>query len=414
MYTCPKCLQNVFVETKQLIWHLREVHALSDSHNLTLICSQNGCPRTYHNFNSFLKHLSRDHCNMNSCPSVESGRTENIDIANQIDESRISNFGDNVQMSETEQVPQSSLSLTDCAAAFAARMYASANVTYTDVQKSITCTKEVIDRALGHLQEKTNTLLKNLAVPVDSTEVQTLMKDFESTRNMFSDIDTPFKLTKYFSDNFSFEKPAEVFLGHRLDSVRKNGKKSQVLVPVTCQYISIINTIKFLFSCDKMQNMYMQSCGGQGKMHDYCDGAHYSKHPLYRNHSNALQIQLYFDDFETTNPLGSKTKIHKMGAVYFALRNVPSENNSVLSNIHLCLLFNSVDKDIYGFERILEPLLTDLKEIEQNGIEVKILDKYQLLYGALCLLTADNLACHSLCGYVESFSANRFLSILFN
>lgn len=154
--------------------------------------------------------------------------------------------------------------------------------------------------------------------------------------------------------------------------------------------------------------MYMQSCGGQGKMHDYCDGAHYSKHPLYRNHSNALQIQLYFHDFETTNPLGSKTKIHKMGAVYFALRNVPSENNSVLSNIHLCLLFNSVDKDIYGFERILELLLTDLKEIEQNGIEVKILDKYQLLYGTLCLLTADNLACHSFCGYVESFSANRF------
>lgn len=58
-----------------------------------------------------------------------------------------------------------------------------------------------------------------------------------------------------------------------------------------------------------MQNMYMQSCGGQGKMHDYCDGAHYSKHPLYRNHSNALQIQLYFDDFETKNPLGSKTNM---------------------------------------------------------------------------------------------------------
>jgi len=26
----------------------------------------------------------------------------------------------------------------------------------------------------------------------------------------------------------------------------------------------------------------------------------------------------------------------------------------------------------------------------------------------VCLLTADNLACHSLCGYVESFSVNRF------
>ncbi|KAA0712534.1 hypothetical protein E1301_Tti019070 [Triplophysa tibetana] len=157
-----------------------------------------------------------------------------------------------------------------------------------------------------------------------------------------------------------------------------------------------------------MQKMYKQSSGLQGKMQDYCDGAQYAGHPLYQNHSNALQIQLYFDDLETTNPLGSKTKIHKMGAVYFALRNVPSENNSVLSNIHLCLLFNSIDRDIYGFDKILEPLLTDIKEIEQNGIEVKIGDECQLLYGTVCLLTADNLACHSLCGYVESFSANRF------
>lgn len=301
------------------------MHALSDSYNLTLICSQNGCPRTYHNFNSFLKHLNRDHFKTNSCPSEESGHTKNLDISYQIDESRINNFEDNVQMSKTELVPQSSLNLKDCAAAFAASMYASSNVTYTDVQKSITCTKEVIDRTLGHLQEKTNTLLKNLAVPLDSAEVQTLMKDFDYARNMFGDIDTTFKLTKYFSDNFSFEKPTEVFLGHRLDCLRKNGGKSQVLVPVTCQYISIINTIKFLFSCDKMQNMYMQSCGERDTMHDYCDGAQYSKHPLYRNHPNALQIQLYFDDLETTNPLGSKTKIHKMRAVYFALRNVPSE-----------------------------------------------------------------------------------------
>lgn len=218
MYTCPKCFQKISLETRPLIWHLREVHALSDSQDLTLVCSQNGCPKTYHSFDSFFKHLSRAYPNMNLSSSVESGYNEMTVVSSQIDESTV--VEDDIQMLEAEEVPQSSLSLTDCAAAFAARMYASANVTYTDVQKSITCTKEILDRALGHLQEKTNTLLRNMNVPLDSTEVQTLMEDFESTRNMFSNIDTPFKLTKYFSDKFSFEKPTEVFLGHRLDSVR--------------------------------------------------------------------------------------------------------------------------------------------------------------------------------------------------
>ena len=31
-------------------------------------------------------------------------------------------------------------------------------------------------------------------------------------------------------------------------------------------------------------------------------------------------IQIYFDELETTNPLGSKTGIHKLGAFYFVLK----------------------------------------------------------------------------------------------
>jgi len=38
-------------------------------------------------------------------------------------------------------------------------MYASANVTYY-VQKSITCTKEILDRSFGNLQEKINTYFR--------------------------------------------------------------------------------------------------------------------------------------------------------------------------------------------------------------------------------------------------------------
>lgn len=143
-------------------------------------------------------------------------------------------------------------------------------------------------------------------------------------------------------------------------------------------------------------------------MHNYCDGSQFSSHSLFVTCPQALQIQLYFDDFETTNPLGSKTKIHKMGAVYFGLRNLPPECNSSLSNIHLCLLFNSLDREAYGFGRIFEPLLQEIKILESSGIQVEMQGQNFQLYGTICVLTADNLAVHSLCGYVESFSANKF------
>ena len=65
--------------------------------------------------------------------------------------------------------------------------------------------------------------------------------------------------------------------------------------------------------CKKLYKQSYDRC--DGKMCDYSDGLNLYK--LYEKYPNALQIQLYFDDLETINPLGSKTKIHKMGAVYF-------------------------------------------------------------------------------------------------
>lgn len=37
---------------------------------------------------------------------------------------------------------------------------------------------------------------------------------------------------------------------------------------------------------------------------------------LFFSQKNALQIQLFFDELETANPLDSKKGIHKLGGVY--------------------------------------------------------------------------------------------------
>ena len=48
---------------------------------------------------------------------------------------------------------------------------------------------------------------------------------------------------------------------------------------------------------------------------DYCDGDAYKSHPLFSTDPHALQILLYYDDLEITNPLGSHTKVHKIGEI---------------------------------------------------------------------------------------------------
>lgn len=48
-------------------------------------------------------------------------------------------------------------------------------------------------------------------------------------------------------------------------------------------------------------------------MEDYCDGEAFASHPIFSVHNDALQIFLYFDELEVANPIGTKSKTHKLG-----------------------------------------------------------------------------------------------------
>lgn len=52
-------------------------------------------------------------------------------------------------------------------------------------------------------------------------------------------------------------------------------------------------------------------------MGDFCDGANYAQSELFLQDPCALQIQLYYDEVEVTNPISSKVNIHKLGMDYF-------------------------------------------------------------------------------------------------
>lgn len=48
-------------------------------------------------------------------------------------------------------------------------------------------------------------------------------------------------------------------------------------------------------------------------MRDFCDGDTFKTHPIFSSDPHALQIELYYDDIDVCNPIGSKATIHKLG-----------------------------------------------------------------------------------------------------
>lgn len=99
----------------------------------------------------------------------------------------------------------------------------------------------------------------------------------------------------------------------------------------------------------------------------------FTKKVIFFNTDNPhLRIQLYSDEFEVANPLGSKKRLHKVSAFYFTLGNIPPKDRSVLRHIHLLILVKHRLVKTYGFEKILEPLICDLQVLQECGLRFKI------------------------------------------
>lgn len=92
--------------------------------------------------------------------------------------------------------------------------------------------------------------------------------------------------------------------------------------------------------------------------------------------------------------------------VYWILGNIPAVSQSALTSINLAVLCKAVDTKTFGYQKVLEPLLTDLRTLERDGLFVPGLGK--VVKRTVMCVAADNLGAHSAAGFVESFSGSYF------
>lgn len=95
---------------------------------------------------------------------------------------------------------------------------------------------------------------------------------------------------------------------------------------------------------------------------------------------NSLLIRIiaYLDDLEVVNSASKKRKIHKITGFYFSLANFGQVSR--LRDVYPLIIVNNEDYKRHGPDKILEPLINDLKKIE-NGVEIVLYKKvYKVLF----------------------------------
>ncbi|KAE8737700.1 hypothetical protein FOCC_FOCC016833 [Frankliniella occidentalis] len=228
-------------------------------------------------------------------------------------------------------------------------------------------------------------------------------------------VEDPFKRIKtlkqqlnYFHKEFGLVKPVTQFLDYRID-YRLNslsGQYEPVRVTMSFEYIPVIESLTLAVRNERVRTLIETEQLGSpdGVLRSYLDGRRCKENALISRFPRIIRLQIYWDDVEVVNPLGSKTSIHKIAAFYFSIQNLPGVESSQLSSIYLLVLAYSEDLKCPGrLEKILAPFLKDLRRLEGvDGVMIELLngDPY-CLRATLTVLCADTLAAHDILGFLS-------------
>lgn len=169
---------------------------------------------------------------------------------------------------------------------------------------------------------------------MNSVESCELLGKINSVGSLFADVKSRYKQEKLIEEHFPVCHATSLLLGHRYDTIvdSTTGQSNVNIVRETFQYVPILDTIKMILSNPLLRSEVENGhVSNDDIMRDFCDSQGYQGHPLFGRLKSALQINLFFDEVDVVNPLGSKTGV---------LRNLEPLHNSMLRNIHILALVN--------------------------------------------------------------------------
>lgn len=364
------------------------------------ICPNMGCGRTYHLYNSFRRHYLKQHSDSSMLQQASSVQ----DFAIEQETSTVNNDPLYNVCSATEmQIRENNSTIQSNSKQNTPPLSDTLGQLFSSLYSNPHLPNNVLDTVYSGIHNMFTFSIKPLLPVTSSSAVAKLTTDLE----MFS---STYKRHQFFESNGTLINPEPYTVGRRFDYVKKNGKTYYQAVECIAHKIPIRDVLHRFFS---LPNILHETIDAMKKLmaHDTSNSIEHYMHGSFwrqKNHGDkiVMPIFLQIDDFETLNPLGSHSGVHKLGAAYISLPCLPYYCASLLGNIFLVLLYHSTDRVEFGNRIIFQPLIDQFNDLFKYGIVFDLPDFKGTIYFELSLILGDNLGLHSVLGFVESFSCN--------
>lgn len=378
---CPKCYRPVPDLTGYRTHYFMGMCGIGSES--TVPCPD--CARIFSLWNSLYKHYKREH-------------GEGSETA-----------GNNGVVMET--VPPTS-SLDKNLLQLAAKYYGNAGLTRKVVSEVFSDLKNVMNESLIpmiHLHYEDNRMSRESTSSICST-VNSVMNQFTSelhTMNRFRSLKT-------------LIDPESYHVGTHSDYVKRRGVTLYQPVNCVAHRIPLKETFLAMFSLNGVLTStlsYMSKLMGESDESDvknFVQGSYWRSRISNNPGKIMIPYFVFYDEFESGGALGNDSCVHKLGAVYIMFPSLAvdfpsgtSVSPSGPNKIILAALFHSSDRFEFGNEAILGPVIDEMNELSGDGISFNLPDFTGTVYFEVGLISGDNASIHSLCGFDDSFLANR-------
>lgn len=412
---CKIC-QMTFASKHVFLKHVSCLHKFSNE----FTCPSTSCCSKFHLYSSFRKHTLS--CNKpDATKSSESNHS--VDQQNNNSNATCSKVTDTdfvennscIEVSEMEMpVSKNVCDFNSSYLGFMLQLYQNPRVTRSLVQNFVENVSDLFDNYIKHVTNQIAGCVENLNDEDKATVWKALQKP-----EIFEQFGTEHKRLSYLKQKDFLIMPNSYLISEILDDSHRSNDCVLTVKRCEGQYIKIRNVLKQFLMIPNVYNKiknYIENENSSPCHSSIFTGQLWksiiSNTELYKN-KVVLPMFIYFDDYETCNPLGSHATVHKLGAVYFSLPCIPPALSKQLSNIFLFGLFHSSDREKSNSEAF-KPFIDELLYISQEGITINIGDREEnpiQIYVVAPLILGDNLGLNSIMGFNASFNSNYFCRI---
>ena len=232
----------------------------------------------------------------------------------------------------------------------------------------------------------------------DIKKVLNNIKDQDKFLEAQNLLNTNHKRQQYLKDKFIYVPPQEIILNPKAVKDKKESKAVVHYVPVDESFKNLVQDPSFVEAAENfIQNEDSET------LKDVKDGLLYKNNSFFKENPSAFTMMIYSDAIELVNPLGAGRTKHKVIHIFFSLCEMPKHLRSKIDRIQLVAVFKEKLIKRFGFKKIYENLVKDLKLLEA-GVKVDYPVERVVKCGVL-IHPADNLEAHAVGGFSQSFSS---------